>query len=187
MLRTPAALCLCGKSKSSPLDSHKPRPSYSNEPFGKESRQNLCGMMRLVRLRGTKPEIPIVAIFASERADQQQRAHDSLKHAFSPRPAHQVAAATWTRILVAKTYETHTAAFSCARGNNLMGNDDAASQLRGIHKTLYAPHACTAARRAAPRLGVVSKPWRMTPDESPTVRKRSAERTGSAAASPPCW
>ena len=163
------------------------RPSYSNESFAKESRQNLCGMMRLVRLRGTKPEMPIVAIFASERADQQQRAHDSLQHAFSPRPAHQVAAATWTRILVAKTYETHTAAFSCARGNNLMGNDDSASQLKGIHRSLYARHAGTAARRAAPRPGFCFQAVAHDAGRESAVRKRSAARTGSAAASPPCW
>ena len=96
------------------IHTHSDPPSYSNEPFGKESRQNLCGTMRLMRLCRTKPKIPIVAVFASERADQQQRAHDSFKRAPSPRPAHQVAAATWARILFAKTYETHRAAFSCA-------------------------------------------------------------------------
>ncbi len=69
----PAARCLCA-SVANPnlrhsIHTHSDRPSYSSEPFGKESRQNLCGTMRLMRLCRTKPKIPIVAIFAPERAD----------------------------------------------------------------------------------------------------------------------
>src|SRR5260370_17000016 len=73
-------------TRHSPLDSHTPRPSYSNELFGKEARQNLCGTMRLMRVCRTKPKIPIVAIFASQPPDHHDPAHASLNHTFSPPP-----------------------------------------------------------------------------------------------------
>jgi len=53
----------------------------------------------------------MVAVFASERTNEEKRAQDSFHRASSPGLAHRITVALWTDILFAKLYETHKAAF----------------------------------------------------------------------------
>jgi hypothetical protein len=75
--------------------------------------------MRVGRMCPTKSKIPMVAIFASERVDQKECAHDSFHGALLMRPVHQVAAAPWANLIFTKVYRTHKAVFISAGANNL--------------------------------------------------------------------
>jgi hypothetical protein len=90
---------------------HAHKSSWHESSLGNESRKKLCGAMRLGRTCSTKSKIPMVANFASERTNQQERRNDPFHHAPSPRPAHSIAAADWTVFIVSKLYKAHRTAF----------------------------------------------------------------------------